>query len=47
MRIRKDTLHASNPELLTAGRRRIAMVAAIIIIAVLAVGGWFVVQQVC
>lgn len=46
MRIRKDALHASNPELLTAGRRRIAMVAAIIIIAVLAVGGWFVVQQV-
>lgn len=41
MRYRDKAVHARNPEVLVAGRRRLAIVAAVVLVVLLAVGGWF------
>lgn len=44
MRYRDKAVHARNPEVLVAGRRRLAIVAAVVLVVLLAVGGWFLAQ---
>lgn len=46
MKHKKDAMHASNPEVLTMGHVRLAVVASIVLILALAVGGWFLVDHV-
>ena len=41
MGYRDKAVHARNPEVLVAGRRRLAIVAAVVLVVLLAVGGWF------
>jgi len=40
MKYRKNAVYARNPEVLTAGRRKLAIVCAVVLVAALAVGGW-------
>ena len=41
MKYRKNAVYARNPEVLTAGRRRLAIICVVVLVAALAVGGWF------
>ena len=41
MKYRKNAVYARNPEVLTAGRRRLAIICVVVLVAALAVDGWF------